>query len=68
MKKLLLLLILLPIVFLSGCSKEISNDDIIKETKKCESAGLRAKTIPNGWTYDVVKIQCVPKGDNILLD
>ena len=37
------------------------NDWIIKETKRCQDAGLRANAVYNGWTYSVKKIVCMPE-------
>jgi len=57
MKKVIIILVLL----LSACTPTMSNDEIIKETKKCEDAGLKAQTIYNGVTGEVRYIRCMPK-------
>lgn len=40
---------------------EMSNDDIITETHKCEAAGLTATALHCGDDYGTIKIQCEPK-------
>lgn len=55
MKKLLLLLLLLP-----GC-KGMTNDEVIAEVQKCERAGLKAEIIQNGINFQTVRVQCVPR-------
>ena len=58
MKKLIVILVLL----LAACtSPTMTNDEIIKETNKCEDAGLKAQTIYNGVTGEVRYIRCMPK-------
>jgi len=57
MKKFLFILFL----FLISCGKEMSNDEIIKEIKKCKDAGLSHSEYEN---YDgtVRLIRCTDKG------
>lgn len=57
MKKIIIVLPLL--LLLAGCG--LSNDEIIRETKKCKDAGMEVDVIYNGITYDIGKIQCVEK-------
>jgi uncharacterized lipoprotein YajG len=45
---------------LAGCDSP-SNDIIIQETKKCVDAGLEAQALVDGVSYEVRKIQCLPK-------
>ena len=40
---------------------ELTNDDIINETHKCEAAGLNAVALHCGDDYGTIKIQCEPK-------
>lgn len=40
---------------------EMSNDDIINETHKCEAAGLAATALHCGDDYGTIKVQCEPK-------
>lgn len=39
----------------------LSNDEIIKEVKKCEEAGLKANTLHSNISFRVTTIQCEPK-------
>jgi len=41
----------------------LTNDEIIKEVKKCEDAGLRPQMLANVWALDVTKVQCIIKED-----
>ena len=56
--------ILLGVILLSGCatykSKVISNDEIIKETKKCEEAGMKAQLLVDGLNNKPKMIICEP--------
>lgn len=47
---------------LVGCDGP-TNDEIIAETQKCRDAGMDTQTLINSWTYQVRKVQCVPKKD-----
>ena len=42
-------------------SEQKNNDWVIAETKKCEKAGMEAQVIQNIFTYNISKINCVPK-------
>ena len=48
---------MIVLVFLAGCGMD--NDEIIKETKKCESAGMRAHVAHDGWGGRYLR--CYPK-------
>jgi hypothetical protein len=40
----------------------LTSDQIIKETKKCEAAGMRAIGLDEIWSGDTIRaIQCEPK-------
>lgn len=53
-------IILLLIFACCGCAKPMSNDEIIKETKKCENAGLSAE-YARTLGGRIVDVQCGPK-------
>lgn len=42
-------------------SPYLNNDQIIKETQKCEKAGLKAGYVYNGWNHKIREIICEPK-------
>lgn len=44
-------------------AKPMTNDEIIAETHKCESAGLKAESLVSKETYGdrITSIQCTPK-------
>jgi uncharacterized lipoprotein YajG len=54
------LIVLVAALMLFGCAK-MSNQEIINQTKFCEENGLEAKVLVNGWTNEIVKVQCFPK-------
>ena len=58
-----IIILLLAVMLLSGCStyerEIISNDEIIKETKKCEDAGLKAVLYNNSY-HEPRMIICKP--------
>ncbi len=56
-------IILILAIFLVGCA-QISNNEIIEETKKCEEAGLNAEKHFNGWTHNTTEIVCSPRKNN----
>ena len=39
----------------------MTNQQIVEQTKYCESNGMKANQIINGFTYDVVKVICKNK-------
>jgi hypothetical protein len=39
----------------------MTNDEVIAETRKCESAGLRAVLIQNGFNFKTMRVQCEPR-------
>lgn len=41
----------------------MTNDEIIREVKACESVGLCADVFRNGITSSITRIQCLPKRD-----
>lgn len=41
--------------------KGMSNDDVISETHKCESAGLNAQALHVGDDWTTTAIQCMPR-------
>jgi hypothetical protein len=51
------------LLFLVGCMEQMSNDQIIAECKKCEEAGLEARSLRYGGDSFIIGIQCIPKGD-----
>ncbi len=59
MKKLILLASILVLVG-AGCAS-ITNDEIIRETKKCEDAGLRAELHIGGLYLEPKRVICIPK-------
>ncbi len=56
MKKIIIVLLGL---FLIGCSRGMTNGQIIEETKKCEKAGLKATILVN--MLGDVWVRCLPK-------
>lgn len=64
MKSYIVFSVLLIVVLLIGCAKEISNKQIIEEVQRCEVSGLDARQL-----YDIVSgltvgVECiVPKGE-----
>lgn len=66
MKKIMMITSIIASGFLlSGCTingiTSISNDEIIKETKKCEEAGMTPYQIVNTWDYSVTRVICTNK-------
>ncbi len=57
MKKLFLLL---PLI-LGGCGRVMTNEEVIKQTKLCEDAGMDATLSYNGMTGAPHAIYCWPK-------
>ena len=59
MKKILLLVSALVLLG-AGCLQSFTNDDIIRETKKCEESGLKPEKLVN---IDgvITGLQCSPK-------
>lgn len=39
----------------------LTNEQIVEQTKFCESNGMDAGVTMNGFTYDVQKVICLPK-------
>lgn len=54
-------LILILSVVLVGCSEPMSNEAVVEQTKYCESNGLRAMVLIDGFSWRVKNISCVPK-------
>ena len=48
------------VLALAGCSKEMTNDQIITEVNRCQSAGLQARAVTSG-DYNVIAVHCYPK-------
>lgn len=46
----------------SGCG--MTNDEIIKGTKKCNDNGLDVDVVKNGFNLDTEKIICTPRIKN----
>ena len=61
MRSLILILAVCVAQGLVGCGKGMTNDEIIKETKKCEDAGMTANCIWPEWYSSPTGIVCVPK-------
>lgn len=53
-------LIVLIFLFLCGCRRRMNNDEIIREVKKCQDAGLMAEEGRN-LNGEIEDIQCAPK-------
>lgn len=53
-------LIALCAIFLLGCAKPLTNDQIIAETKKCHDAGMNVVT-QSDESGDVYKVICVER-------
>jgi hypothetical protein len=51
--------VLLVALLLAGC--DLSNDQVIAETKKCEAAGMRAMPAVRLFSGRIAEIQCWPK-------
>jgi hypothetical protein len=47
---------------ISGCTPRMSNDEIIKQTKYCESNGLKAETLSD-FNGVISVIQCAPRSE-----
>ena len=54
------LLLAVAVLALAGCSKEMTNDQIITEVNRCQSAGLQARAVTSG-DYNVIAVHCYPK-------
>jgi hypothetical protein len=54
-------MISLAVLLLAGCIKPMSNEDIIRETTKCEAAGLEARPKVFYWDMTITDIQCAPR-------
>ena len=52
---------LLAFCWLMSGPRALTNDEIIRETNKCTAAGMRASEIMNGWTEEIVRVNCEPK-------
>lgn len=48
-------------LLLAGCMKPMSNDAVVKEHKKCLEGGMRTNILMDGWTNQIVTVQCVPQ-------
>lgn len=50
-------------VFAVGCHarRTLSNDEIIRESRKCQDAGFRAALYKDGWTLQPYQVVCEPK-------
>ena len=63
MRKLRAFLTVFLMLLLSGCGPIYpTNDDIIKETKKCTDAGMKVETIRSTFRT-ITAIQCAPPED-----
>lgn len=54
--------LLLLTTLLTSCG--MSNEEIIKQTKLCEAAGMYPAQVINGFTVSVDKIICMPQDKN----
>ena len=57
------LLLLIALVVIAGCSKSMTNDEIIAEIVKCRKAGLGVRQIIQkndiAWNYgNVIRVEC----------
>lgn len=53
---------ILLVFVLSSCSlrpEAMTNDAIIAETKKCQSAGMDSTQIGNFFDYSIIRVTCV---------
>lgn len=50
------------LLLLLGCEPHATNDEVIRETKKCEAAGMVARRMVN-FDGSTSGIACVPKGE-----
>lgn len=50
---------LIPLLLLAGCS--MSNDEVIRESMKCEAAGMEAQPMMYLWNGRIAEVQCWPK-------
>lgn len=55
---LLLPLLLASFLWLTGCA--MSNDQVIRETKKCTDAGMKVEALP-GIVVGIMSVSCIPK-------
>lgn len=55
------------VAFVSGCSgpPPLTNEQIIAEARKCETAGLEARTIRTGISSRISRVECVPKTESM---
>jgi hypothetical protein len=59
MKEIIFSLIITSVLILSGCG--MNNDEIIRETKKCEEAGLKTEAVES--IGGDIWINCLPNED-----
>ena len=57
MKLLLLIVLFLTLI---SCTKELNNDQIIKEFQKCKAAGMGVQVDLNGFTNQPYAVTCIP--------
>lgn len=57
MKKIMLLLFG---IFLIGCSKPMTNEEIIEEKNLCERNNMDYELVISGWDYKVINVICIP--------
>lgn len=54
--------IALGCLLLIGCgSRQMTNMEIVEQVKFCEEHGLKPDIVWNGWTYEIVRVQCILK-------
>lgn len=51
------------LLLLGACNNPLTltNEQIIAETKKCESAGLMERVFSNNWDGGIYRIECWPR-------
>lgn len=47
-------------ILLSGCAPALSNEEIIKQTKLCEEAGMKAVSLSTAMDDSTRRIECRP--------
>lgn len=46
---------------ITGCSSNLSNEEIVSQSKFCEENGMKSVAVFNGFTYKITDIICYPK-------
>lgn len=59
MKSIVLIILMLTI---AGCSiSTMTNEEVVRQKKICDDAGMDTDVVQNGFTYAVTRVVCIPK-------